>query len=239
MFHIASCTKTTSVPFAGGWLAQGFSSISPNTPSYLENYKINLAIVPEITTSLYSGFYIKRDSTFSTSINTTALGTTIKNTDEKFIKLLCFNNPPYSSINRNSTLNGWATSGINHLFNDTFTGIVKNINGELSASSAISLSFTITFFPDGIYTIVNHLDENLNQIGNYQPVIEKGILTGIIYKISKVSTNFTQNYDSRVPYFTNNPLSYGVWGIDENFFFPLFLIDRTNTVFLRMRKHTY
>lgn len=238
-FCLHSCNTTTTTVPAGSWTEQGKSAISPNPPSYLPNYKTKLATIIGISESMRSFYFIKRDSTFSSTLLTTSTGTPIQNVDSRFIKLLCFDNPAYSSINTNAQINGWASAGVNHISNTTFSGIVRNINGQLSQSTATSLSFVLTYFPDGVYTIINNVDETLNQIGNYQPVIENGIMTGIIYKQQFVGINFSKKFDESIPNYTSNPLSYGVWGIDENYFFPLFNIDVTNIVFLRMSKFSY
>lgn len=241
LFTITCTTNTNNnIGLNNDFFPYGKSSINSQAPTYITNYKLRLTTFSGISEKLISTHFIKRDSTFSTPVLTTATGTPIELVDNKFIKLLCFDNPSYANLNSNSLLNGWLSSSVNYIITvSSLTGEVRNVTGQLNSETAKSLSYTTTFFPDGIYTLINNTDETLNQIGYYQPVIEKNILTGIVYKQIKVGIDFANNFDSSMPNYSPNPLSYGVWGIDENFFFPLFLVDVSNVVFLRMRRYQY
>lgn len=229
-----SCSNKLSPEPSTQWSIKGTSLITGTPLANIGDYKTISVSVPVITESMSSNYITKRNGTFPYPIITISGGTLIQNVDPKIIKLLCFDNPKYNTTTQN--LNGWLNLSVVHVSSN---GATRNVNGELNPQSAISLSFTITFFTDGVYTIINGVDETLNQIGNYQPVIEKEILTGIIYKPFKVGKNFGTNFDSNLENYSQNPLGFGVWGIDENSFYPLQSIDASNSVFLKMRKHTY
>lgn len=235
LLGVTSCkNKDLIKPTTTGGNPLGTSSLTI-TSNIGYAHKINNSNLTAPTNALSSRFVVVRNGIESRDTLISKTGTLISETPSNLLKLICLDNPKHSDINTTSVgVSGWKIESAHFLARN---GATKNISSELSTVIGISLSYTICYFPDGFYKIFNHVDETLHQSGIFQLVIENNLAIGIIFQpqfIGIANVPFI-NHSSYNP----NPFGYGIWGVTENDFFPIYSINPAANAILKMSKITF
>lgn len=228
-----SCKNTDLVkPKLVGFEPLGRSVIT-TTSRFGYGYKINSTNIT-LPTVVLTGNYValRIGTTFRDSIFANKTGTLIENVPQNLLQIICLNNKKHTEIVSSATgVMGWKIEKVHFI---AANGSTTPISDLLDSTTAKALSYTICFFSDGVYKIFNHVNQDLNQTGVFQPIIEKNLMIGIIYKPQYlgISNIAFENH----PSFSVNAFGYGIWGVTESNFHPIYSIDKKSDAILTMSK---
>ncbi len=236
IFLLNSCKNSTLIkPNPVGFTALGSNNIT-TTSAFGYGYKINTLLLTIPSSAMTTNYIALRNGiSFRDSIFSDKSGTILSEVPINLLKLICFDNKKHNEINSTSdVVQGWKIENADFLASNGSTSSITNL---LDSTTAKSLSYTVCYFPDGVYKIFNHIDQNLNQTGFFQPFIENNLLKGIIYKpvYIGISNIEFQNH----PSFSANPLGYGIWGVTDSKFYPIYSINRNSDAILTLSKITF
>lgn len=163
-------------------------------------------------------------------------GLPLSEVSEGIVRLITRENKALSSLLPGDTVYAWTVNSVEYLF--ISNGKSAGFTDEMSPTEAEGHSITLSFFPDGFYTLAYNIDSlsSKNTWGWYQMVLDGGFPVGIIYN----QYNSGKKFDLPAVNPSKFNLAFGIWGISSRNFYPLFQISpKTDYTILTMRRHNY
>ncbi|MFN0050383.1 MAG: hypothetical protein ACKVOU_14770 [Cytophagales bacterium] len=233
---VSTVVGTTITGFKTEIVARLFSLVTtlPGILPKTDASHINLITFNGISPSATEVVY--RDGTQNATSIGVLSGNAFTEVPPDFLKLLTQDNKPLSATTQSDVRKGWQIIQVTN---------VSRLGGTSDVTNAITLeiikatSGVLTYFPDGYYTFVSAIDPINNQFGWYRISMAGNTPLGIVYDPEKTGANFTDAPRKNSQPVAGNYSGYGIWGISNTAFYPIFRLDRDNQAILTTKSIEY